>query len=88
MSRDNAIGIALLAACGISLGIMLAYTRAGVRPTYSGPVWLAVGVSVLFVGLLLLGWWRGRGAGQFTGNDVGGPRRSLWERIRGRKDRG
>lgn len=88
MSRDNAVGIALLGACGISLGIMLAYIRGGVRPTYGGPGWLAVGVTILFIGLLVVGWWKGRGSGQFTGNDVGGPRRSLWDRIRGRKDRG
>ena len=88
MSRDNAVGIALLAGCGLSLGIMLAYIKGGVRPTYNGPAWLAVGVSILFIGLLLVGWWKGRGTGQFTGNDVGGPRRSLWDRVRGRRDEG
>ena len=88
MSRDNAVGIALLAACGISLGIMLAYIKGGVRPTYSGPGWIAAGGAILFFGLLIGGWWMGRdSSGRFTGNDVGGPRRSLWDRVRGRRDR-
>ena len=89
MSRDNAVGIALLAGCGVSLGIMLAYIRGGVRPTYGGPTWLAVGAGLLFFGLLIAGFWMNRGSsGRFTGNDVGGPRRSLWDRIRGRGDHG
>lgn len=87
MSRDNAVGIALLAGCGVSLGIMLAYIRGGVRPTYGGPGWLAALVAILFIGMLVAGFWMNRGsAGRFTGNDVGGPRRSLWDRLRGRRD--
>ena len=88
MSRDNAIGIALLGVCGLALGVMLAYIREGERPTYSGPGWLAAGIAILFIGLLIFGWWRGRGAGSFTRDDVGGPRRSLWQRLRGRRDDG
>ena len=88
MSRDNAVGIALLGACGVALGIMLAYIRAGERPTYSGPAWLGAGLSILFVGLLIVGWWRGRGSGAFTRDDLRGPRRSLWDRVRGRRDEG
>ena len=52
MSRDNAVGIVLLAVCGLALGVMLAYIRAGERPTYGGPGWLAAVLGVLFIALV------------------------------------
>jgi heme A synthase len=85
VSRDNLVGILLLGVCGLALGVMLAYIRAGERPTYTGPGWLAGAIAVLFIGLLIFGAIRGRGAGAFTRDDVGAPRPSWWRRLRRRK---
>ena len=85
MSRDNAVGIVLLAVCGLALGVMLAYIRAGERPSYGGPGWLAAVLGVLFFGALIFGFIRNRGAGSFTRNDVGSPDDTWWRRLRRRR---
>ena len=85
MSRDNAIGIVLLAVCGLALGVMLAYIRAGERPTYGGPGWLAGLIAVIFIGALIFGFIRNRGSGAFTRDDVGSPNDPWWRRLRRRR---
>ena len=90
-NRENAVGIALLAACAVVAGIMLYYIAIGDRPTIDlGPIGNTVAV-VLFFGLILLGvvrtpWFRrlrgGEGGRQWP--DPGTGQKSLWDRLRGK----
>lgn len=90
-NRENAVGIALLAVCGVVAAIMLYYIAIGERPTIDlGPAGSAIGL-ILFLGLIVLGvirtpWFRRLRGGESGRQwpDPGTGQKSLWDRLRGR----
>jgi hypothetical protein len=90
-NRENAVGIALLAACAVVAGIMIYYISIGERPAIDfGPTGNAIGF-VLFLALIGVGIFRGPLGRRLRGGDGGQQwphpgtgQKSLWDRLRGR----
>src|SRR4051812_17499063 len=66
--RENAIGFLLLGLCTFMGGVLVYSIVTGTRYEYSGPTWLAIALSVLFIGGILYGMKSGmRGRSNRTG---------------------
>ena len=56
--RENWIGVALLALCGVVGGVLLWSIATRVMPSYNGPGWLPPVLIVAYVGALLYSIFR------------------------------
>jgi drug/metabolite transporter (DMT)-like permease len=86
--RENFIGALLLIVCVIVGGVLIWQIATGERLRYTGPVWLAWLLFAVFLGGVLYGLYanlvRSRGTNQWPDPNTG--RRTIWDRLRGRRD--
>ena len=79
-TRENLPGFALLGLCAVVVIALLLEIFTDIRWEYTGPNWLATGISLVGFGLVLYMSWRAWGSrltgrkekdeGSWTGNDV------------------
>jgi hypothetical protein len=90
MNRDNLVGFIFLGICGVLVVYLLAAIAEGERLTWRGPGWLANAIVILGFGLVIFGLVRavmGRRGDNPTHQwpDPQTGKRSLWDRLRGRR---
>lgn len=90
-NRENAIGILLLGLCLVSAAVMAYYIGVGEYPSFNIPGPVKIVLSVLFIGLIIVGILRspllsrmrgGQGGPQWPNPGTG--QKSLWDRLRGK----
>jgi len=90
MSRDNLVGIAFLGVCGVVAAFLIVAIITGERPRLSLNPVVGTALGIAFFGLVLYGMFGGRrnrgsfGQRQWPDPQTGRPRKSLWDRLRGR----
>ena len=57
--RENAVGLILLGVCTFMVGVLLYVIVTGTTLEYTGPRWLLTVLSILFIGGILFGLFRG-----------------------------
>ena len=91
LRRENLIGLLLLLFCAVSAAVLIRAIITGERPQVDVPPALAWPLGIAFVGLLLFGLVRNFLDRRSGGDGPAWPdprsgQRSLWDRIRGRKN--
>lgn len=92
LRRENLIGLLLLLFCAVSAAVMVRAIITGETPQVNLPPMLAWPLGIAFVGMLLYGMFsnfrdkRSGGDGPAWPDPRSG-QKSLWDRLRRRKDR-
>jgi hypothetical protein len=69
--RENAVGLLLLGVCTFMVGVLLYVIVTGTTLEYTGPRWLLTVLSILFIGGILFGLFRGVRGGIGRGGGSG-----------------
>ncbi|MEJ7839757.1 MAG: hypothetical protein WKF81_13165 [Thermomicrobiales bacterium] len=90
-NRDNAVGFIMLGACAVVAVFMLIAIQTGERPELNLNPVVSIALGVIFFVLVIFGMFRNRISGKSSGGgrqwpdpQTGRPRKSLWDRLRGR----